>query len=84
MEFRTYGFFGEFMATCEYWDGGMFACVLMPEYGTEVIPSFILKLLSTSGALVPLHSTKHTVLFAVFATKWAGFYVFLKCAIIIY
>ena len=73
MEFRAYRFFGESIATREHSDGGVFACVLIPEYGTDVITSFILKLLSTSGALVPLHSTKQTVLFSVFATKWAGF-----------
>jgi hypothetical protein len=84
MEFRAYGFLGESVTTRQDWDGGMFKCVLMSEYGTNVVTSLILKLFSAGDAFVSLHSAERTVLFAVFATKRAGFYVFLNCAIIIY
>lgn len=58
MEFYAYGFLGESVATHQHGDGGVFTCVLMPEYGAEVVTPFILKLFSACSAFVSLHSAE--------------------------
>ncbi len=83
MKFRAYGLLTQAMAAHEYGDGGVIEGIFAPEYRTDVVPSFILKLFSAGDAFVSLHSAERTVLFAVFAAKRATLYVFLNCAITI-
>ena len=56
MEFCAYRFLGESMAAYQDGNGGMVEGVFMPEYGTEMVASFILKLFSAGSAFVSLHS----------------------------